>query len=447
MFIVVRAGRQLWLQLNCFHKLTENMRQSKCPELAAICRDAREGKISSAQLAVLNGRIKLQYSDAAKEAPGNALWCASTNDMTRDVNSYFFSELNRSEETPGFRFYARHLPKNMTTDYPTESTRQSLCQIAGGTVQSQASENGKFTQPMNYLDLAIGSRMSLTHNASVDLGLFNGSMGTVVSIAFPERDVPTCRIPSSSQAATEDAYLPIIYVCFDNYVGPSYCKPKPGEVWSPDDERRRVVPVGPIMARSPVTPRGKYYRQYIPLIPAMASTMHRAQSRTTPAVILPTPKGRGKNFAMGLMYIGISRPEYLKHLFAVGGVFRSDHFTSHEHVRVLIRREYERLASLLTPGDEDGGDDDKGTADKTQAHSVGQTTADCQAFVKDNGDSEVNDAISLTSTAVHSEVTEGMCHAKNARHTDTRIDDGLTGTVYCCLMVVCVFVFPVCISR
>jgi hypothetical protein len=300
---------------------------------------------------------------------------------------------------------------------------------------------------MNYLDLAIGSRVSMTYNASVDLGLFNGSMGTVISIAFPERDIPICRIPSASQAATEDAYLPIIYVCFDNYVGPSYCKPKPGEVWSPDDDRRRVVSMGPIMARSPITPRGKYYRQYIPLIPAMASTMHRAQSLTTPAVILPTPKGRGKNFAMGLMYIGISRPEYLKHLFVVDGVFRSDHFTSHEHVRAFIRNEYERLASLLTPDDEKGGGDDGGTADKTQAHSVGQPTEDCEAFLKDNGDSEVNDMISLTSIAVHSEATEGMCDAKDARQPDMRIDDCLTGIVYCCLMMVCLFVFLVCISR
>jgi hypothetical protein len=60
-------------------------------------------------------------------------------------------------------------------------------------------------------------------------------MGTVVSIAFPERDVPLCRLLSSSQAATEDAYLPIIFVCFDNYVGPSYCKPKPsGDVPEPE---------------------------------------------------------------------------------------------------------------------------------------------------------------------------------------------------------------------
>lgn len=414
---MLRAGRQLWLQLNCFHELTENMRQSKCPELAAICKDARVGKISSAQLAALNGRIKLQYSDAVKDAPSNALWCASTNDMTRDVNSYFFSELNRSEETPGFRFYARHLPKNMTTDYPTESIRQSLCQIAGGTIQSQASENGKFTQPMSYLDLAIGSRVSLTHNASVELGLFNGSMGTVVSIAFPERDVPICRIPSASQAAKEDNFLPIIYVCFDTYVGPSFMKPKVGEDWPPDDYRRRVVPVGPTIARSPITPRGKYHRQYIPLIPAMASTMHRAQSRTTPAVILPTPKGKGKNFAMGLMYIGISRPEYLKHLFAVDGVFRSDHFTSHEHVRAIIRREYERLSSLCTPADGSRGGGDGGTADETQAHNVGQPKEHCEAFVKNNGnsESEVNDVISLTSTDVQSEPTEGMCDDKDAR--------------------------------
>ena len=428
--MLLRAGRQLWLQLNCFHELTENMRQSKCPQLAAICKDARVGKISSTQLAILNGRIRLQYSDAVKEAPGNALWCASTNNMTRDVNSYFFSELNRSEETPGFRFYARHLPKNMTTDYPSEGTRQSLCQIPGGTVQSQASENGKFTQPMNYLDLAIGSRVSLTYNASVDLGLFNGSMGTVVSIAFAGRDVPIRRIPSASQAATVDAYLPIIYVSFDNYVGPSYCKPAPGEVWSADDDRRRVVSVGPETARSPITPRGKYYRQYIPLIPAMASTMHRAQSRTTPAVVLPTPKGRGKNFAMGLMYIGISRPEYLKHLFAVDGVFRSDHFTSHEHVRAYIRKEYERLASLSTPDDEGECKNHGGNVNETQAHNVGQPTGDCEVFRKDNGDGEFNDSASLTPKAVHSETTEGMFHAKDAKQPNMRIDDFLTRIVY-----------------
>ena len=64
------------------------------------------------------------------------------------------------------------------------------------------------TSSINILDVQIGSRVTLTHNANVDLGLFNGSIGTVVSIVFPKRGV--------SQGVH---LLPIMFVCFDNYVG------------------------------------------------------------------------------------------------------------------------------------------------------------------------------------------------------------------------------------
>ena len=120
------------------------------------------------------------------------------------------------------------------------------------------------TSSLNILDVQTGSRVTLTHNANVYLGLYNGSVGTVVSIVFPERGV--------SQGVH---LLPTILVVFDNYVGPAYCKPKHGEVWSSDDDRRRLVPVSPIMAPSPTTPR--VHEQYIPLIPATPSTLHRAQ--------------------------------------------------------------------------------------------------------------------------------------------------------------------------
>ena len=38
-------------------------------------------------------------------------------------------------------------------------------------------------------DVQIGSRVTLTHNANVNLGLFSGSIGTVGPTVFPERGV------------------------------------------------------------------------------------------------------------------------------------------------------------------------------------------------------------------------------------------------------------------
>ena len=38
-------------------------------------------------------------------------------------------------------------------------------------------------------DVQIGSRVTLTHNANVNLGLFSGSIGTVGPTVYPERGV------------------------------------------------------------------------------------------------------------------------------------------------------------------------------------------------------------------------------------------------------------------
>jgi len=203
-------------------------------------------------------------------------------------------------------------------------------------------DDGGINQPPNFVDIAVGSRMSLSCNLAVTLGLYNGALGTVVSIAFRQEE-PVCRMPSLHQAAQLDALLPIIFVMLDEYDGPAFLQPKQGEpAWPADDPRRRVVPVGPLTAKKTIGSQRRYHREYLPLIPASASTFHRAQSRTCPVVVLPTAPTR-TIFAMGLEYVGISRAQRLKDLFVVGSAFRTLHFTSHTLVRERIGSEYERL--------------------------------------------------------------------------------------------------------
>ncbi|GBC15565.1 ATP-dependent DNA helicase PIF1 [Rhizophagus irregularis DAOM 181602=DAOM 197198] len=133
--------------------------------------------------------------------------------------------------------------------------------------------------------LARGARVMLRINLWTEVGLVNGSLGTVQEIIFEENQSP----PS----------LPIaVLIEFDNYYGPAIVT----------EEGKRLVPVSPIR----YSWEGKKVtcsRLQVPICFAWAITIHKSQGLTLQKAVIDIGK---KEYAAGQSFVAISRVCALK---------------------------------------------------------------------------------------------------------------------------------------
>ena len=182
-------------------------------------------------------------------------------------------------------------------------TKQKIAQLAGQKVflksvnnppvAIKASSSTAGGLPRNLL-LVNGMRVMLTVNLSIECGLTNGSLGTIVGILFFKNQVQ-----SESNQSPND--LPTILVKFDKYRGHS--------VVNADGEDLGV----PIDALSRTWYEGKvpFQRTMVPLVPAYAFSIHKAQGQTLDKMVLNVGK---KEFAAGLVYTALTRARALEQI-------------------------------------------------------------------------------------------------------------------------------------
>ena len=136
--------------------------------------------------------------------------------------------------------------------------------------------------------VARGAAVVLTDNLWPDLGLINGSKGTVTHIVFKEGEHPGNGMPA------------FILVKFPDYVGPPYIPHLPGTV--------------PICPRTAEWKEGstKCTRRSFPLLPGYALTIHKSQGMTIdqPVIIDIGPR----EFAIGLTYTVCTRTRSLENI-------------------------------------------------------------------------------------------------------------------------------------
>lgn len=87
-----------------------------------------------------------------------------------------------------------------------------------------------------------------------------------------------------------------------------------------------------------------YHRMYMPLLPAQATTTHKAQGTTAHDGVVAFPSER-EPWARGLEYVMCTRQTTLQNLILCERL-RRDHFTSHSPERRQIDKEYNRLRQL-----------------------------------------------------------------------------------------------------
>ena len=245
------------------------------------------------------GLLEDQVKWAIDRAGPRAVCVATTNATCDLVNEICFDRL-RENGAKYFRIFARHDPP-LRGDVPKPSgaTKAWLLRY-DPPARRDASKKGskadsRYAAPV--LDLAVGSRVAVNENIAVELGLYRGSMGTVVGFVF-EGKAPSAEERYSGiddvVDEDEDREIPIVMVQMDeHYNGPSCVT-----------GQERIVPFYARPSRERI--RGKYTRYQLPLITAHARTIHRAQGLTASDGLVLAPES-GKPKSLGLYYVGVSR--------------------------------------------------------------------------------------------------------------------------------------------
>jgi ATP-dependent exoDNAse (exonuclease V) alpha subunit len=137
------------------------------------------------------------------------------------------------------------------------------------------------------ITLALDCQVMLRTNSWVDAGLANGTRGILDDIHWNEECDPKTTLPASV----------FVRVCSDDYIGPTYCNPRTGH---------EVVVLGPTTAEW--SDGETCTRRQIPIVPAAASTINKAQGITAKQVVTDI-SGDLKDPA--LAYVAVSRAKSL----------------------------------------------------------------------------------------------------------------------------------------
>ena len=188
------------------------------------------------------------------------------------------------------------------------------------------------------MDLAIGTRVRIIGNLCVQLGLYNGAMGTVWGFVY-EGSAPVAGVTLQKDFYKEsnERELPTILVRMDGTDGndsmfPYSCSPKVS----------RLIPISPILSKCRIL--DDYYRLQYPIMPAHARTGHSVQGMTAYSGATVDP---GSQFFAG-DYVAISRAKLLAQLLLLHPVLPSN-FQKHSKFMVVVDKEYKRLDSRPQP--------------------------------------------------------------------------------------------------
>jgi hypothetical protein len=251
-------GRNAYLAFNQTVELKQIQRQAgddQAPFRQAL-QDLRAVKLSVSSWQLLCTRIQTKLSRAEIDSFRDALRVYTTH-----------------ERVDGHNF--EHL------DLLQKPCRVVLASNTGRNAEKQPFDKAGCLP--NRLHICIGARVMLTENLWPAIGLCNGSLGTVHSIAW------------APGADWREEPPMVIMVAFDGYNGPvSYLR---------TDDGRPVVPILRI-TREFVVGTENCSRTQFPLVIAYAITVHKSQSITKTQIVTDISS---RDFQPGLSYVAVSR--------------------------------------------------------------------------------------------------------------------------------------------
>ena len=269
-------GHQLYRAFDQTIRLTRVMRQQGDDDLSIRFRRAlselRTSQLSRESWKLLCTRVLNQSSPEEVATFDTALRLYFTTEEVRQTN---YNRLAAAHK-PVKKILARH-------------TGRSAVKATEDEADNLSSE----------MQVCIGARVMLTSNLWTEMGLVNGSVGTVQDLAWDHGQDPSLTLPA------------VILIKFDEYAGPDFPNCPPG-----------LIPVFPV-TRQFEYKGASCSRTQFPLRLAYAITVHKSQGLTLSKAVLNLNQ---REHCLGLSYVAVSRVKTLKGvLFEVP--FDFDRFT------------------------------------------------------------------------------------------------------------------------
>ena len=162
------------------------------------------------------------------------------------------------------RIIAKHLPKQGKPQ-ATKAKRFDLYGVPGDP------KGGRNTNMMTHLDLLEGTRVRLIRNISVEDGLYNGAMGTIMGFVYQGKGPETAEqyMPTNfSDLEDTEREIPIVLVQMD------------GDDDSFPSCSATIPRLVPFAGFTGAAIGNEYHRVQLPFLPAHARTGHSVQGMT-----------------------------------------------------------------------------------------------------------------------------------------------------------------------
>ena len=346
-----KYGYQVYQSVNCFVELVQNFR-FKSPEMVSLNNRIRTGTFKEGdekQFKNIHASFKsFMMSRAFETLPKETLYVTPTKEVRNSINMQCLATIV-TETNPQMYIWAKHhrsvrkrsTKKDANLDegilYVTSDELKRAetldVEIRKRLLSDRSKEDRHMTlEPV--LHLAIGARVMLTSNLDPRLGLFNGSVGTVLQIYYLQRDEIDSRTHKFAQgsfnpycqnykkAAELDIQLPIVLVkfdkCFYSQTSPSFLK-----------EENCIIPITPVTQCFSLSNMKNILRTQLPLKLAFATTVHKIQALSLEYEVFVLEK----LFIKGLAYVGTSRA------------------TTNEGLHIVESENCKFTASLINQGD------------------------------------------------------------------------------------------------
>jgi hypothetical protein len=206
------------------------------------------------------------------------------------------------------------------------------------------------------IQFCIGQRVRVTDNLATQLGVYNGATGTIHSFGFVNPAIVTEASLNPSGAAyqlsvTRDSEYPIIFVQMDKVSIDHHKQSKMDNSacsleYSCDNSVERLLPFTLEPCKFTVSHQNKKYVRYqYCLLPANASTAHKAQGMTAhKGTVLDISINDFK--AHGMAYTGASRNTKADNMVSLHTLL-PDQFLITKTYKDAIQNEYDRLRNMM----------------------------------------------------------------------------------------------------